>query len=428
MAATTTTTLEDLLNFPAPHVHDRIFALMDLESKRGMLSVSRTARRFVQARVGTPGFAVPERRRNLRRVRELYEISLDTVMSDAFNDTAVAVDDDSGDVFLVSSATNSVRLYRNFRLAGQVGLSEAEERDAHRYLVWGSGARLFVLRPADDGRSPEHPMLRVATTSWHLAHIGRDGGELTLEKEEVVSFEEELSFADSLHVLDVLKDPATEHDPVPYVKRNLGGEEGGDPAPAMKRLIRLARSAYMRQFFCGSASNERLTVSVPDCVEGLINVLVRRIEDDELLWVKNVEFPTEGMLNPRLDIPPAMKLSLCDQRLLVLGQNGKWIVVDLGDGSGGGGGGGGEVLARGVVDGPFYQTSVVPLGREEGWFAICSGVEDDNDSGGGGGGRYLQVDIVGAGGTRRVRAREDNLNYYSMRYLREEGLLVWRGD
>ena len=133
-------TLEDLLRFPAPHIHDRIYNALDVAAKRRCLAVSKTLRNFVLER--GEQWESEERKHNWFAV-ENPTCVLEVPEKELRKKKCVAVitgDSASNDIFILLD--EEILCYKDFAFAGILPLpSPSSDVD----LLWANGQSLFLL-------------------------------------------------------------------------------------------------------------------------------------------------------------------------------------------------------------------------------------------------------------------------------------------
>ncbi len=362
--------LEDLLNFPAPHIHDRILGHLDFQSKLRLSGASKRCRALATEAMETPEARREERRNNWATVERPLRIRLRSGLNWDEDDFRAVVPDHCGggggdhQIFLVSP--KAVRLFRNFKFVREVKLAWTMHMvKADHVLLWANQEHLFVLRSCDTRRgaydlSEQRPLFCLSQV--------RRSDPFRVEKEERLHL-------DARVVASVLRDrrrQAQPDCPVRYVRR----QAARDVAPAMHRLAGLV--ARRRREGGGGgrgwrhvASNEELCVFARPGACGA-SLETRVIDSGRRLWGKNTTCSSRAVCLGRA-------------HLLAYGErSGDWVVLRLRDGA---------VVRKGRLRSQaiFSAPTVVSMeGEEEGEaFAMCYGKLRTSD---------YEVDVVVVGG------------------------------
>ncbi len=133
--------MESFLNLPVPHIHDKIYRLLDVPSRRSCLQTSRTMRNFILDRQAMG--KKEERHYNWFSVRRPAEILLGSEDYKNSRHCHILVDEDNEEpmkMFFVNSnkvfvSHSHFKYLKTFEFAQEIGLDIAWIRGKHLLLV-----------------------------------------------------------------------------------------------------------------------------------------------------------------------------------------------------------------------------------------------------------------------------------------------------
>ena len=261
--ATNVKNLEDLLRFPASHIHDRIYNALDVPAKRRCLAVSTVLRKFILER--SEAWEREERGYNWFAVKrpaclmEINDLGRKTKV------VSVIIDESSTiDIFILFEY--ELMVYRDFNLAGTISICGTNKGTK---LLWTYEDSLFFLRHSYRERSVLHYYCTKTFTE---------------QRRQDVKMNCARGYQLRGGLINARKNPLR---PVRFIR------DRHDPLPAIASLLELMSILNMNEEDMIETSGEFALVAKElsgGNVSHTVLMEVWTITDQNLLWRKEVQF------------------------------------------------------------------------------------------------------------------------------------------